>query len=451
MVSHRGLKRQKCDFSSRLARAVTAILHRIMADGSAPKLLVVGVDSKRLQWIAHHVTSQWPQTVLTALPQTQGSGLAALIADPEPDAVLLHLDFGTEATAAAGIDCLLHTLRAKPQLHIIVIAAAGDEISAVRALKSGAKNYLPLKLISKELLLTAIAEARVQREEMARAPKMPTRVLSAAKPAPAAAVVPGYEIFKTISTSNFSSVYLARCERLRRNVILKVMNRGDSAREIADAERFQREYEIISSVSHPAIVEIHDYGMLTGQLYLAMEYFPCGDLRARLRNPLSVEESLYYLRAIAHALRVIHVFGIFHRDLKPANVMLRADNSPVLIDFGLARRSADQLGATGAGKVLGSPYYMSPEQAQAISVDARTDIYSLGVMFHEMLTGRKPYVGPNAVTVMAQHIKAGVPQLPVELAAQQDLLDRLMAKDLHRRYASADELLADLSLQRAAA
>jgi len=188
--------------------------------------------------------------------------------------------------------------------------------------------------------------------------------------------VPGYSILKEIATSNFSQVFLARSERLRRNVVLKVMNRGESSRELDDAERFQREYEIISSITHRAIAEIYDFGSLPRHLYLAMEYFPCGDLRDRLRNPLSVQESLYYLRAIAEALRVIHVFGILHRDLKPANVMLREDNSPVLIDFGLARRSMDTIGTTGIGQVLGSPYYISPEQSQGQRVDARTDLYS---------------------------------------------------------------------------
>ena len=255
---------------------------------------------------------------------------------------------------------------------------------------------------------------------------------------------PGYTIVKEIATSNFSQVFLARCERLRRNVVLKVMNRGESRREIDDAERFQREYEIISSIKHGAIAEIHDFGSLPRHLYLAMEHFPCGDLRDRLRNPLSVEESLYYLRAIAEALRVIHVFGILHRDLKPANVMLREDNSPVLIDFGLARRSMDDSGNTGIGQVLGSPYYISPEQAQGQRVDARTDLYSLGVMFYEMLLGQRPYMGRSALAIMAQHSRAPVPTLPAPTSAQQPILDRLMAKQPSARYASADELLADL-------
>jgi eukaryotic-like serine/threonine-protein kinase len=256
--------------------------------------------------------------------------------------------------------------------------------------------------------------------------------------------VPGYSIVKDIATSNFSQVFLARSARLRRNVVLKVMNRGESQRELDDAERFQREYEIISSISHRAIAEIYDFGSQPRHLYLAMEYFPCGDLRDRLRNPLSVDESLYYLRAIAEALRVIHVFGILHRDLKPANVMLREDNSPVLIDFGLARRSLDEAGTTGIGQVLGSPYYISPEQSQGLRVDARTDLYSLGVMFYEMLTGQRPYGGRTAMAIMSQHASEPVPLLPEPTAAQQPLLDRLMAKQQSARYASVDELLADL-------
>ena len=190
------------------------------------------------------------------------------------------------------------------------------------------------------------------------------------------------------------------------------MSRGNSPRELDDAERFQREYEIISSIHasrHRGDLRLR---RVAAASYLALEYIPCGDLRDRLRNPMSIDESLYYLRAIAEALRVIHVFGILHRDLKPANVMLREDNSPVLIDFGLARRSIDEAGTTGAGQVLGSPYYISPEQAQGQRVDARTDLYSLGVMFYEMLTGQRPYGGKSALDIMAQHANAPVPRLP---------------------------------------
>jgi eukaryotic-like serine/threonine-protein kinase len=406
---------------------------------TGPILVVVGGDTKRVQWLTHHVTSHWASAQVTTLRAGESAPLSRLISERTPDAVILQADFGNEALAGTVISSMAQLLRMQPALHCILLAENGNEMSAVSALKAGAKDYLPLAQITRDQLLAAVGEACAKRRIATQAAAMMANSENST-----IIDVPGYSIVKEIATSNFSSVYLARSERLRRNVVLKVMNRGESEREKGDAERFQREYEIISSITHRAIAEIHDFGSLPRHLYLAMEYFPCGDLRDRLRNPLSVDESLYYLRAIAEALRVIHVFGILHRDLKPANVMLREDNSPVLIDFGLARRSLDEIGTTGVGQVLGSPYYISPEQAQGQRVDVRTDLYSLGVMFYEMLTGQRPYGGRSAVAIMSQHTSAPVPLLPESTSMQQPLLDRLMAKEQNRRYASADELLADL-------
>jgi eukaryotic-like serine/threonine-protein kinase len=404
-----------------------------------PILVVVGGDTKRLQWLTHHVTSHWPTAQVTTLRVGETAPLSRLISESTPDAVILTADFASEGLAGTVLNIMSQLLRIQPALYCILLADNGNEMAAVRALKTGAKDYLPLAQITRDQLLTAVGEACAKRRSALQA-----AAIMAQSENSTIIDVPGYSILKEIATSNFSSVFLARSERLRRNVVLKAMKRGESEREMGDAERFQREYEIISSITHRAIAEIYDFGSQPGHLYLAMEYFPCGDLRDRLRNPLSVDESLYYLRAIAEALRVIHVFGILHRDLKPANVMLREDNSPVLIDFGLARRSVDDGGTTGVGQVLGSPYYISPEQAQGQRVDVRTDLYSLGVMFYEMLTGQRPYGGRSAVAIMSQHTSSPVPSLPESTAMQQPLVDRLMAKQQSDRYASADELLADL-------
>ena len=410
-----------------------------MPDATGPVLLVVGGDAKRLQWLNHHVTSHWPSAQVTTAPSADAASLARFVQERAPDAVILQIDFSNEAVASMGLSHLTQMLRAQPSVHCIILAEHGSELSAVRALKCGAKDYLPLARVTRDLLLKAVTEACARQGSAALASDA---LLTPAEDAPAIKV-PGYSIVKEIATSNFSSVYLARSERLRRNVVLKVMSRGTTQREIDDGERFQREYEIISSIAHRAIAEIYDFGSLPQHQYLAMEYIPCGDLRDRLRNPMSIDESLYYLRTIAEALRVIHVFGILHRDLKPANVMLREDNSPVLIDFGLARRSLEA-GTTSVGQVLGSPYYISPEQSQGLKVDSRTDLYSLGVMLFEMLTGHRPYIGKSAMEIMEQHASSPVPRLPSHVALQQALVDRLMAKSLADRYASADELLADL-------
>jgi DNA-binding NarL/FixJ family response regulator len=269
-----------------------------MPDSTGPVLLVVGGDAKRLQWLNHHVTSHWPSAQVTTVPAPDSGSLSRFVEERAPDAVILQIDFGNDDLTSTGLEHLGQMLRARPNTYCIILAERGNELSAVRALKCGAKDYLPLARITRDALLKAVGDAcaKPASTEMAAG----DAILAPAADAPSIRV-PGYSIVKEIATSNFSSVFLARSTRLRRNVVLKVMSRGSSPRELDDAERFQREYEIISSIAHRAIAEIYDFGALPQHQYLALEYIPCGDLRDRLRNPMSIDESLYYLRAIAEA------------------------------------------------------------------------------------------------------------------------------------------------------
>jgi len=259
--------------------------------------------------------------------------------------------------------------------------------------------------------------------------------------------IPGYTILQKIGESEAAAVYLAIAEDLGHNVALKISKRkhsGDPNESGARQIMFQREFEAIAALDHPSIIDLFDYGIHEGVEYLAMEYFPCGDLKARLQNPLTADEAIAFLKEIARSLKVVHDAGIIHRDLKPPNVMLRDDGSVVLIDFGLARSLLSGDGSTRTGVLRGSPYYMSPEQAQGEALDARTDIYSLGVILYEMLAGKKPYLGASAIDVLQQHVMAPVPELPVHHLAYQPLLERLMSKSREQRIASCDELLTAL-------
>ena len=259
--------------------------------------------------------------------------------------------------------------------------------------------------------------------------------------------IPGYTILQKIGESEAAAVYLAISEDLGRNVALKISKRrhsGDANDTGQRAIMFQREFEAIAALDHPSVIDLFDYGIHEGVEFLAMEYFPCGDLKARLQNPLTPEEAIAFLKEIARSLKVVHEAGIIHRDLKPPNVMLRDDGSVVLIDFGLARSLLSGDSSTRTGVLRGSPYYMSPEQAQGEALDARTDLYSLGVMLYEMLAGKKPYLGASAIDVLQQHVMAPVPELPSRNLAYQPLLERLMAKSRENRIASCDELLAAL-------
>jgi len=263
--------------------------------------------------------------------------------------------------------------------------------------------------------------------------------------------IPGYTILQKIGESEAAAVYLAIAEDLGHNVALKISKRKHSGNVDTAASdtgqrsiMFQREFEAIAALDHPSIIDLFDYGIHEGIEFLAMEYFPCGDLKARLQNPLTADEAIAFLKEIARSLKVVHDAGIIHRDLKPPNVMLRDDGSVVLIDFGLARSLLSSDGSTRTGVLRGSPYYMSPEQAQGESLDARTDLYSLGVILYEMLAGKKPYLGASAIDVLQQHVMAPVPELPIHHLGYQPLLERLMSKSREQRIASCDELLAAL-------
>jgi tRNA A-37 threonylcarbamoyl transferase component Bud32/DNA-binding NarL/FixJ family response regulator len=288
----------------------------------------------------------------------------------------------------------------------------------------------------------------------AAAASLPAVVKEAKPIAPPNHHIPGYTILQKIGESEAAAVYLAIAEDLGHNVALKISKRKHSNNEalVTDTGQrsimFQREFEAIAALDHPSIIDLFDYGIHEGVEFLAMEYFPCGDLKARLQNPLTPAEAIAFLKEIARSLKVVHEAGIIHRDLKPPNVMLRDDGSVVLIDFGLARSLLSGDGSTRTGVLRGSPYYMSPEQAQGEALDARTDLYSLGVILYEMLAGRKPYLGASAIDVLQQHVMAPVPELPAEHVVYQPLLERLMSKSREQRISTCDELLNALEQMR---
>ncbi len=259
-------------------------------------------------------------------------------------------------------------------------------------------------------------------------------------------VIRGHRCIRQVGSGGMCKIYLAESERAGTLVVLKVFSQvPDVSERFVGFDRFLQEYEIVAGLKHKNIVQIYDLGVADDHAYIAMEHFPAGDLRERMKQPMMPAMALKILEQIASALQAIHSVGILHRDLKPANVMLRVDGSLCLIDFGLAKANETEASLTGTREIFGTPYYMSPEQGHAEIIDARSDLYSVGVVFYEMLIGRKPFTGSTAMEVIYKHKRADIPEIAPQFAKYEALLRRLLAKAPESRFQSAAELLTAIA------
>lgn len=237
-----------------------------------------------------------------------------------------------------------------------------------------------------------------------------------------------------------ATVYLAVQESVQREVALKVM----SSALLGDdqfGERFLREARIAARLRHPNVVQVYDVGVCGDHHYIAMEHLSGGPVMGRAGQARPAGFTLQVARQIAGALDYAGAHGVVHRDIKPDNILLREDGSAVLTDFGIAHAS-DASRMTRTGAIIGTPHYMSPEQARGQPLDGRADLYSLGIVLYEMLVGRVPYQAEDSLAVGIMHITAPLPRLPDELGWLQPLLDRLLAKDPAARFQSGAEAAA---------
>ncbi|HZO24115.1 MAG TPA: protein kinase [Steroidobacteraceae bacterium] len=458
------------------------------------RLAVADRDTRYAEWLRHHLGVLCPDAAVNTLDHSEFDHWSAKLTRRDCDVLILCASFGSspEDPRAKGLE-LLRRLREHPAFPVVIaVAEEGNELTAVRALQLGAVDYLPKRLLTPDRLKTAVRlalrriEKRVARriarlaraaaahplEAKSKSPELEHaqgEATSGAAPAaleagsaadrgptgasPSAAsanvpggdfmsadFIPGYTIHATIGESEKAAVYVATSLARQQNVAVKLSKtlRDDTA----GRQFLEREYTAIAAIHDPCVVQIYDYGVHAGYEYLVMEYLPRGDLKSRMQKGLTEQEALRYVERIAAALQIVHQAGLIHRDLKPPNIMLREDDEVALIDFGLARALDGSTPSTRTGVLRGSPYYMSPEQALGEPLDTRSDFYSLGIMYYEMLTGKKPYTGGSAMDVLQQHVNAPVPQLPHALAQHEPLLGRLLAKAREERFGSAAEILA---------
>ena len=258
--------------------------------------------------------------------------------------------------------------------------------------------------------------------------------------------LPGYELLQEIGSGGMATVYLAIQKSLDRKVAIKILRTSPNEADPERTEkRFLREGKTLAKISHKNVCGIYDIAQVGDVAYIAMEYLEGGTLVDHLREGISAGEAIAIVVQVAAALGEAHAQGIVHRDLKPANVMMRGGKVPVLTDFGIARElTADQTRITADNMIVGTPIYMSPEQVSGGEVDGRSDLYSLGIMFYELLTGQPPYQGDTPIAVCMQHLTADIPQLSGDLSELNPILDKLLAKKPEDRYEDLGEFTRSL-------
>ncbi|NIM17366.1 MAG: protein kinase [Candidatus Aminicenantes bacterium] len=256
--------------------------------------------------------------------------------------------------------------------------------------------------------------------------------------------IPGYKIIEKLGEGGVAAVYLGIQEKLDRKVAIKVLE-PSLLKSKETAARFDREARTAAMLSHSNIVQIFDTGNVGKYHYIVMEYLE-ESLKDRMKlspqGKMHPPMALDIVEAIMKALDYAHFRGVFHRDIKPDNIMFKQDSTPVLVDFGISHVLDTSERVIKEGVILGTSHYMSPEQCKALlDIDGRSDIYSLGVVFFEMLTGKKPYEGDSSISIALQHIEKPVPGLPEELSRYQPLIDSMMAKEREKRISSGAQFV----------
>jgi len=406
---------------------------------NAPRILILEPDTKVRSSLLRYAVKGWQGA---AVSSTSGT-LTDALSDPERlksfDVLLVGCDFSNDGTAENATLQAIRAVAAEPRNPaVILLTAKGSEYTAVQAIKSGAFDYIPKTLLGREQVLSAVQRAMLHRKG-----------LLGTRGGTVTGVVRlfGYDMRRCLATRDSVSVHVAFSAERAREVVLKVLHRGrGSLSRDANFERLVMEFKLLYDINDHAVAEIYDFRVTSQYCYIAMEYFPLGHLGTKLESKLPPHDALRYAREIARALAIIHTAGVIHRDLKPANIMLRHDDSIALIDFGISRstQTPKPEPQENMREIAGTPYYMSPEQSAGLDADERADLYSLGVILYQMLTGDKPYLGATADEILEQHRNAALPALPPELEACQPPLNKLLAKDPAQRYGSAREALEAL-------
>jgi len=393
--------------------------------------MIIDEQAEFRSLLMHHVTTHWPDAIIAAYDPTAAGHLPDEFGGAGNDVILLGSMHGDDRD---GVDVLARFVQRKNFPPVIYFGTADDEKAAADLHPDA---HFMREHLSHDSLIVGISDVLLSNQRIASTSSLFVGDMrTGIHP-----LIKGYRFMRRLGSTEHSGVYLAERESTHLKVVLKVLRQTPEHGEGVGAfDRFLQEYETIADMDHPNIVRIYDLGVSDTHAHIAMEYLDGGDLRLKIENGMRERDAVRFLRQIASALSAVHQKHVLHRDLKPGNIMLRKDGSVALIDFGLAKRVRLEVAITDKGEIFGTPYYMSPEQGHGGDVDERSDIYSLGVIFFEMLTGEKPYKGGTAMGIIYKHARAPVPLLPPRLSRFQSLINMMLAKKPEDRLQTAAEI-----------
>jgi hypothetical protein len=393
--------------------------------------LIISDDLKFREWLGCHVTMQWPKMMLEYSRVANAPMYLDRIEISRYQLIVVQLGFSTAVEFTTCI-FLMRVLKLDVHPEIVIIADDANALRSARSTALGAATCLTSSQLTSSSISATLA--RIAQQEAERSKKFRD----------GGPDISGYTIREALVGTYGATVYRAFSEREGRDVALKVCELSRTNKMVMHQLTLRQEYETLRKLGGEHVAHAYDYGEEGDVAYMALEYFPQGTIGNLFAAAGRNASRVAYLRRVAESLRAIHEAGFLHLDLKPNNVMIRADGSPALIDFGISKRIVVARYQEGVSYSMGSPYFMSPEQMRGESLDERSDLYSFGALWYRIFTGQAPFPGRTFEEIRMAREDSVAPSMGDALKPYQPIINKTLAGARDKRFRTAQELIDNI-------